>query len=117
VKELVAERIRLARLSKNLSQQNMADELDITVAAYSNIERGKTDLSLKRLIQICGVLDLNLASIFSENRGYIIADSSNMKENYDSSLTQQVYMLIQEIEHLKKQLSLLEKEMNSLKNR
>jgi transcriptional regulator with XRE-family HTH domain len=51
MKEKVAERIRLARLSKNLSQQNMADELNITVAAYSNIERGITDISITRLYQ------------------------------------------------------------------
>lgn len=117
MKELIAERIRLARLSRNLSQQNIADQLDITVAAYSNIERGKTDLSLKRLTQICGVLDLNLSSIFSENNGYIFSDSSNLKDNYDSSLTKQVYMLIQEIENLKKQIDTLQKEMKTLINR
>lgn len=36
---MVAEKIRLERLKQNLSQQNMADELGITAAAYSNLER------------------------------------------------------------------------------
>jgi transcriptional regulator with XRE-family HTH domain len=117
VKELVAERIRLARLTKNLSQQNIADELEITVAAYSNIERGKTDISLKRLIQICIVLDINPAFLLSENKGYTISDSSDLKENYNSTLTQQVYMLIQEIEKLKKQMDSLASEILTLKNR
>jgi len=38
----VSYKIRMERLRKNLSQQNMADELGITVAAYSNLERGVT---------------------------------------------------------------------------
>jgi transcriptional regulator with XRE-family HTH domain len=37
VKNKVAEKIRMERLRLNLSQQNMADELGITIAAYSNL--------------------------------------------------------------------------------
>jgi transcriptional regulator with XRE-family HTH domain len=59
VKEKLAERIRLSRLSKGLSQQNVADELGITVAAYSNIERGITDISVSRVFQIAAILEVN----------------------------------------------------------
>ena len=52
MKEEVAERIRLTRLAKNFSQQNVADEIGLTVAAYSNIERGITDISITRLFQL-----------------------------------------------------------------
>jgi transcriptional regulator with XRE-family HTH domain len=40
----VAEKIRMERLRLNLSQQNMVDELGITVAAYSNLERDVSDI-------------------------------------------------------------------------
>ena len=52
MKEQVAERIRLERLRLNLSQQNIADELGITVAAYSNLERGVTEISINRMFKI-----------------------------------------------------------------
>jgi transcriptional regulator with XRE-family HTH domain len=59
MKEKLADRIRKARLMRNLSQQNMADELEITVAAYSNIERGVTELTVTRLFQIATIFEIN----------------------------------------------------------
>jgi transcriptional regulator with XRE-family HTH domain len=56
VKETVAEKIRLERLRLNLSQQNIADELGLTVAAYSNLERGISEISVNRLTFIAGIL-------------------------------------------------------------
>ena len=58
MKEKLAERIRMTRLMKGLSQQNMADELGITVASYSNIERGVTDITVTRLFAISKILDV-----------------------------------------------------------
>jgi transcriptional regulator with XRE-family HTH domain len=49
MKVKLGERIRKVRLLKGLSQQNMADELGITVASFSNIERGTTNINVDRL--------------------------------------------------------------------
>lgn len=51
-----AEKIRLQRLQRGLSQENMADLLNLSTTAYGDIERGKTDLTLSRLSQIAQVL-------------------------------------------------------------
>ncbi len=51
------ERIRLARLQRGLSQENMADLLGLSTTAYGDIERGKTELTISRLTQIAGILD------------------------------------------------------------
>jgi transcriptional regulator with XRE-family HTH domain len=115
MKEKVAERIRLARLSKNLSQQNMADELNITVAAYSNIERGITDISITRLYQVAAILGANPLNLIKENQEYSIGDSSNPTENYSTSLTQQVYMLIQQVQQLNARVDFLGKEVEKIK--
>lgn len=53
-----AEKIRLQRLQRGLSQENMADLLNLSTTAYGDIERGKTDLTLSRLTQIATVLDV-----------------------------------------------------------
>ena len=53
-----AEKIRLQRLQRGLSQENMADLLNLSTTAYGDIERGKTDLTLSRLTQIAQVLDV-----------------------------------------------------------
>lgn len=116
MKEKVAERIRLARLAKNLSQQNIADELNITIAAYSNIERGITDISVTRLYQIATILGANPLNLMKDNQEYSFGDSSNPTENYSTSLTQQVYMLIQQVQQLNAQVDYLGKELEKLKS-
>lgn len=57
------ERIRLQRLQRGLSQENMADLLGLSTTAYGDIERGKTDLTLSRLNQIAGVFNLTLLAL------------------------------------------------------
>lgn len=55
----VGENIRLARLKKNYSQQNMADELDISQAAYSKLERDETEISIQRIYAIAEILEIS----------------------------------------------------------
>jgi len=55
-----AERLRLIRVSKSMSQENVATALDITVGAYSKIERGVTKLSLNRLADLSKIFDIEL---------------------------------------------------------
>jgi DNA-binding XRE family transcriptional regulator len=55
-----AERLRLIRVSKSMSQENVAKALNITVGAYSKIERGVTKLSLNRLSDLSQIFDIEL---------------------------------------------------------
>ena len=114
MKDKVGERIRLARLAKNLSQQNMADEVGLTVAAYSNIERGITDISITRLIQIATILNVNAISFMNNDNEYFNEIIPPL-ENNQSSLTQQVFMLIQQNQQLNTRIEILEREISSLK--
>ncbi len=43
-----------------MSQQNIADELNLTVASYSNIECGVTDITITRLFEIAKILDVKI---------------------------------------------------------
>lgn len=61
-----AEKIRLQRLQRGLSQENMADLLGLSTTAYGDIERGKTDLTLSRLTQIATVLDLSPLALLTD---------------------------------------------------
>ncbi len=60
------ERIRLARLQRGLSQENMADLLSLSTTAYGDIERGKTELTISRLTQIAGILDTTAIRLLSD---------------------------------------------------
>jgi transcriptional regulator with XRE-family HTH domain len=108
VKSTVAEKIRLERLRLNLSQQNMADELGITVAAYSNLERGVSEISVNRLTIIAGILKRSPQWFFdsSESSGSV----SDNVDNYltTNSLSNQMYLLIQDVKTLRDRLEVLE---------
>ena len=62
-----AEKIRLQRLQRGLSQENMADLLGLSTTAYGDIERGKTDLTLSRLTQIATVLALSPLTLLTDD--------------------------------------------------
>ena len=61
-----AEKIRLQRLQRGLSQENMADLLNLSTTAYGDIERGKTDLTLSRLSQIAQVLGVSSLALLTD---------------------------------------------------
>jgi len=66
MKHSLPERIRLQRLQRGLSQENMADLLSLSTTAYGDIERGKTDLTISRLSQIAHVLDVSPVTLLTD---------------------------------------------------
>lgn len=77
------EKIRGLRLLKHLSQENMAEALKISRVAYSDIERGKTDLSESRIKQIAEVLEVTPEEIYSFDKrvNYFFDNCPNANAN------------------------------------
>ena len=71
---LIGERIRKARKDKNITQEVLAEKMDVSVAYLSRVECGSTELSLKRVTEICELLDVS--------EGYILNGSSNTSKHY-----------------------------------
>ena len=74
---LIGERLRKARIKKNYTQEKLAELLDVTIAYVSRIETGKTHINLKRLNQICAVLDTS--------ESYILNGASDNSKTYLNS--------------------------------
>ena len=45
---IIGERLKRARLAKNMTQENLAEQLDVSVAFLSRVERGHSHLNLAR---------------------------------------------------------------------
>jgi len=60
----IATRIKNARQIASLSQDAMAEELSLSKAAYSKLERGVTALTVDRLQQIAEVLNMDIREFF-----------------------------------------------------
>lgn len=59
-------KIRFLRLSKNFTQNYMADELGIDVANYGRLERGETGISVERLKKIAEILRVSTSFLMDE---------------------------------------------------
>lgn len=71
---IIGQRIKQARLAKNLTQEELAEQIDISVAFLSRVERGNSHINLKRLNQICRLLNVS--------EGYILNGVASTSENY-----------------------------------
>ncbi|MGQ3012494.1 MAG: helix-turn-helix domain-containing protein [Flavobacteriales bacterium] len=111
MKEKIADKIRLFRLAKNYSQQNMADELGITVAAYSNIERGVTDITVTRLFQIAEILEMSALRFLRDEGPYVITEDEKLYTPMDRPSGE----IVQVIRQLQQQLYDLQKEVDALR--
>ncbi len=111
MKKKLADRIRLKRLLIGLSQQNMADELNLTVAAYSNIERGVTDITVTRLCQITAILNCKPEELLSEDEQFAEPE----RQNY-LALSDQIILLNGQLSILQQQFSALRSEVDELKS-
>ena len=62
-------RIRKAREDAGYTREKFAELLDVTVSYLAEVERGRTNVSVKTLIKICNVLGLSADYVlFGENR-------------------------------------------------
>ncbi len=111
------EKIRNVRLLRGLSQENVSDVLGISRVAYSDIERGKTELTDDRLKQIANALNVSPEDIdafdsrvnyFFENCNGASANISNGTVNNHSgeNRNEDVKEMQFEIEKLKLELKL-----------
>ena len=69
-------KVKLARVRANLTQQELADAVGITRQTVSLIEKGKYNPSLKLCLQICYVVNAKLDEIF-----WIEQEDFNEKDN------------------------------------
>ena len=75
--KLMGERLKKARLQKGYTQEKLSEMLNVSIAYLSRIETGTTHINLKRLNEICGLLDVSEA--------YILNGASNNSATYLNS--------------------------------
>ena len=64
----VGGKIRRMREDNKWSQQVIAEQLNISIPAYSKIETGVTDVNLSRLEQIAQLFNTDIAALFTDEK-------------------------------------------------
>ncbi|WP_447640692.1 MULTISPECIES: helix-turn-helix domain-containing protein [Chitinophagaceae] len=116
----IAQNIRTVRELKNLTQEYVAEKLHMSVANYSNIESGKTNITLVRLEEIANVLGVDYQNILSLTPSQVFNNSpysgiiSHQENNVHEELIRQLKVKDEQIQKL---TDLLEKMYITSQNR
>lgn len=65
--KLIGERIKRVRKSRGITQEAMAERLNVSIGYVSQVERGVTKISLDLLGAISSILDSDIADFISES--------------------------------------------------
>lgn len=85
---IIGERLKKARIDKNMTQEKLAEQIDVSVAFLSRVERGTSHINLKRLTQICEILGVSEGSILngvsSNSDNYLASEFNNILNSVSS---------------------------------
>lgn len=104
INKRIGEQIRLIRLSKNLSQESLAEELGLSVSTFSNLERGTTEFTVSRLLEVLKILDVDCVSFFSnlESNQFLTFQEPRVDYNRTKNLEDEVRLIKIELQKLQK---------------
>ena len=107
----IRSQIKKRRVEKRLTQSDVALDLGITPGAYSKIESGPTEISVKKLGEIAVILEVDISYFFEKEnssnkfedpgKGYGFATKSDIEE-----LTSVINKIKQELANLKASLQI-----------
>ncbi|MHA8056935.1 helix-turn-helix domain-containing protein [Aquirufa nivalisilvae] len=109
----VYDNIKRFRELKNISRQQMADDLDLSLSGYAKLERGEIDITISRINQIASLLGIDVSQllnfdasqIFNLNNNQLVqgvgTKANTVHYHTDEYLVKYVKVLEQEIERLK----------------
>ena len=87
----IGEKIRKVREIKGYSQENLANELKMSITGYGKIERNEVSVNFDKLMRISEILGVEIENIigFDENIAF---------NNFNSTIEQQIGRYIMPIE-------------------
>jgi transcriptional regulator with XRE-family HTH domain len=85
--QALGERIRMLRLAKKLTQENLAEMLGLTATSYSKIEQGKSDISITRLQNIAEKLETDASELLKNGHSdfFVNCNAANPNKEVNSS--------------------------------
>ena len=84
--KLIGERIKRSRKAKGITQDNLAERLNVSIGYVSQVERGVTKISLDLLGAISSILECDIAGLVTES-------ATNSTEYMESELISEIRKL------------------------
>ena len=88
---------RLEYKDEKITQEKLAEQIDVSVAFLSRVERGTSHINLKRLTQICEILGVSEGSILngvsSNSDNYLASEFNNILNSVSSDKQKLIYKI------------------------
>ncbi len=97
----VGERLQIRRNQLKMTQMQLCAKLDTTQTHYSNIENGKTGLSIEMLLKLCEALDVTsdyilTGQILNKNESLLVEYYNKLNEKQRHYITQHIKLFYEE---------------------
>ena len=115
------DKIRMMRELRQLSQEDMAEKMNMLPSGYAKIERGETRLQYDKLVQIAQIFNVSLSDLVDNDKGVIFfmnENGNNTSANYysgDHSIMFEIEKLKLQLIHKDELLEQKEKELETLR--
>ncbi len=108
------ENIKKFRELKNITREDLADQLEMSLSGYSKLERGEVELTVTKMYRIAELLEVSVSQILNFDASQIFNVSNNqivngveVKEqtnNYQDEYKDKYIKLLEaEVERMKKE--------------
>ena len=98
----VNEKIRTIRETRNWSQEDMAEKMNMSKNGYAKIERGETKLNLHKLEQIANIFNIDVLELIKNDDKNVFFFMNDHNTNYygsNENLTSEIDLLKLTISH------------------
>ena len=114
ITEMIGGKIKIIRELKNLTQEYMADKLEMSQANYSRLEKNEVELSVPKAQKIADILEVKLSDLldFNEKNVFNISkvDTLNSDCNISYTISPEIKKLYEDtIKLLEEKIAILEK--------
>ena len=102
---IIGKRLKQARLDSGLTQEMLAEKLNVSVAFLSRLETGSSHVNLNRLEQICRITGVSegyiLNGVAEESSGYLTQEFSELLKDCSSEQLKLIYHIAKVIKEEK----------------
>lgn len=98
----VNDKIRTIRETRNWSQEDMAEKMNMSKNGYTKIERGETKLNLHKLEQIANIFNIDVLELIKNDDKNVLFFMNDHNTNYygsNENLTSEIDLLKLTISH------------------
>ena len=96
--EQIGEKLKKIRLSKNLTQEYIANAADVNTSHISNIENNRVKVSLSVLVQICNALDTILSDEYNDSSSAIEQEILHELHSCNNETKEQILKIVKALQ-------------------